>query len=150
MESYNNISLDYFNEDPNVTEQSNIAISVGDSPVQIMDELFNFYLQPQAPPHPSINTVPYDEDFMYRPECANTVRYAAQTSLHTPIYDNHQPSYDMIDSHNIDDTESSPLDDALTVVFSSVQKESHASADVTTHNILVKDDVSTPPPNKEH
>ena len=137
MESYkNDNSFDCINEDPNVTEQSNITISVGDvdmrnydeavdvfsSSVQISDEWVNLYLQPQTPPHPSIDTTPYVDDFMHSSEYADTVRYAPQTSLHTPIYDNHQPSYDMIDSHNIDDTESSPLDDALTVVFQAYKK----------------------------
>ena len=85
MESFNNNSVDYLNEDATESEQSNIGISVDDTtPVQIMDEVINLYLQPQTTPLPSINTVPHDvDDFMFSAECANTVRYDAQTSLHT-------------------------------------------------------------------
>ena len=136
MESFNNISADYLNEDATESEQLNFGISVDDTaPVQIMDEVINL-----------INTVPHDaDDFLFSAECANTVRYDAQTSLHTPFYDNPQASYGVFDSHN-NDTVSSALDDAISVVFSSVQKEFHASANETTQNILVKNDVSTPPP----
>ena len=164
MESYKDTnSFACINEDPNVMEHtSNITISVGDvdmriydepaevfsSSAQVSDEWDNLYLHPLTPPHPSIDTTPYVEDFMHCSEYADTVRYEPQTSLHTPIYVDHQPSYDMFDCHNIEDTVPSPSDDTVTVVYSSIQKGSHASPNVTTHNILVKDDVSTPPCNE--
>ena len=143
MESFN--TADYLNEDVAVSEQFNFGISGDDTAqVQITEEVFNL-----------INTVARDaeeltvahdvDEFLFSAECANTERYNPQTSLHTPFHDYPHASNGAFDSHNNDNV-STTFDDGISVVFSSVQNEFHPSANETTENILVKNDISTPPP----
>ena len=130
MESFN-ITADYLNEDATVSEQLNFGISVDDTAqVQIVDEVINLHDV---------------DEFLFTAECANTERYNPQTSLHTPFHDYPHASNGAFDSHNNDNV-STTLEDTLSVVFSSVQNEFHPSANETTENLLVKNDISTPPP----
>ena len=126
---------DYLNQDVPVTDQFNCGFSG--------DELLNLINETVVHDVREVAAAQGVDEFMYNSECAKTEIYNPQTSIHTPVRDIPHAFNGAFDTHNNDNV-STTIDDGISVIYSSVVSEIHPSANVSTENILVKKDISTP------